>query len=227
MKTRLLTPRSKGFTLIEVLVVIAIIALLAGVSYSIYSHATETAASTRCTGNLRRISDWGKEFAGQNGGKLPSSGMKDSLLSARECRNWWDALAPIVNAEQPDLIAWNAKEPNMLPDTFRCKNDKRPEILGAEDANLPAGPDTISYTSWLDNRKGRPMNVARGQALRGKPWISDGIPIDGRSVITEQDFEEIVVPALERHQGGIMVLYADGKISSGEDPTLNKVTQGS
>ncbi|MFR4437484.1 MAG: hypothetical protein ACLT8C_07410 [Akkermansia muciniphila] len=71
------------------------------------------------------------------------------------------------------------------------------------------------------------MNVARGQALRGKPWISDGIPIDGRSVITEQDFEEIVVPALERHQGGIMVLYADGKISPVEDPTLNKVTQGS
>ena len=96
-----------------------------------------------------------------------------------------------------------------------------------EDANLPAGPNTISYTSWLDNRKGRPMNVARGQALRGKPWISDGIPIDGRSVITEQDFEEIVVPALERHQGGIMVLYADGKISPVEDPTLNKVTQGS
>lgn len=71
------------------------------------------------------------------------------------------------------------------------------------------------------------MNVARGQALRAKPWISDGIPIDGRSVITEQDFEEIVVPALERHQGGIMVLYADGKISPVEDPTLNKVTQGS
>ncbi len=227
MKVRLLTPRNKGFTLIEVLVVIAIIALLAGVSYSIYSHSTETAARTRCTDNLRRISDWGKEFAGQNGGKLPSSGMKDSLLSARECRNWWDALAPIVNAEQPELIARNDKEPNMLPDTFRCKNDLRPEILGAKDANLPASPDTISYTSWLDNRKGRPMNVARGQALRGKPWISDGIPIDGRSVITEQDFEEIVVPALERHQGAIMVLYADGKITPVEDPTLKKVTQDS
>ena len=159
--------------------------------------------------------------------KLPSSGMKDSLLTARECRNWWDALAPIVNAEQPDLIARNDKEPNMLPDTFRCKNDNRPEILAAEDSILPASPDTISYTSWLDNRKGRPMNVARGQALRGKPWISDGIPLDGRSVITEQDFEEIVVPALERHQGGIMVLYADGKITPVEDPTFEKVTQGS
>ena len=153
MKARLLPSRSKGFTLIEVLVVIAIIALLAGVSYSIYSHATETAARTRCTDNLRRISDWGKEFAGQNGGKLPSSGMKDSLLTARECRNWWDALAPIVNAEQPDLIARNDKEPNMLPDTFRCKNDNRPEILAAEDSILPASPDTFpTLAGWTTGR---------------------------------------------------------------------------
>lgn len=93
-KARSFTSRSKGFTLIEVLVVIAILALLAGISYTVYSHATETAARTRCTDNLHRLSDWGKEFAAQNGGKLPSSGMKDSLLSAKACRNWWDAWPP-------------------------------------------------------------------------------------------------------------------------------------
>lgn len=227
MKARSFTARSKGFTLIEVLVVIAILALLAGVSYTVYSHATETAARTRCTDNLHRLSDWGKEFAAQNGGKLPSSGMKDSLLSARECRNWWDALAPIVNAGQPDLIPLTNKEPNMLPDTFRCKNDKHLVIDNPDAPNQPANPDTISYTSWLDNNKGRPMNVARGQALRGKPWLSDGHPIDGRSVITAQDFDEIVVPAQERHQGTIMVLYADGRITPVEDPTFEKVRKDS
>ena len=71
MKTRLLTPRSKGFTLIEVLVVIAIIALLAGVSYSIYSHATETAARTRCMDNLRCISDWGRNSQARTAENCP------------------------------------------------------------------------------------------------------------------------------------------------------------
>lgn len=74
-----------------------ILALLAGISYTV-SPTPETAARTRCADNLHRLSDWGKEFAAQNGGKLPSSGMKDSLLSAKACRNWWDALAPIVSA---------------------------------------------------------------------------------------------------------------------------------
>ena len=41
MKARLLPSRSKGFTLIEVLVVIAIIALLAGVSYLSLIHISE------------------------------------------------------------------------------------------------------------------------------------------------------------------------------------------
>lgn len=227
MKARLLPSRSKGFTLIEVLVVIAIIALLAGVSYSIYSHATETAARTRCTDNLRRISDWGKEFAGQNGGKLPSSGMKDSLLTARECRNWWDALAPIVNAEQPDLIARSDKEPNMLPDTFRCKNDNRPEILAAEDSILPASPDTISYTSWLDNRKGRPMNVARGQALRGKPWISDGIPLDGRASSRSRTLRKSWSRPWNVIREASWCFTRTGKSAPVEDPTFEKVTQGS
>lgn len=63
--------------------------------------------------------------------------MKDSLLSARECRNWWDALAPIVNAEQPDLIAWNAKEPNMLPDTFRCKTTS---VRKSSERRMPTFP---------------------------------------------------------------------------------------
>lgn len=223
MKVRTFTSYSKGFTLIEILVVIAIIALLAGISYTVFSHATETAAKTRCTDNLHRLSDWGKEFSAQNGGKLPSSGMKDSLLSAKACRNWWDALAPIVNANQPDLLPLTSKDPNQLPDNFRCKNDRHLDLDNPEAATQIAGPDTVSYTSWLDNNKGRPMNVARGQALRGVPWLSDGNPIDGRSVITAQDFEEIVVPAMDRHQGTIMVLYADGQIKAVEDATYEKI----
>ena len=71
MKSRLLTPRSKGFTLIEVLVVIAIIALLAGVSYSIYSHATETAARTRCTETCAALATGARNSWSRTAGNCP------------------------------------------------------------------------------------------------------------------------------------------------------------
>ncbi len=224
MKARTLHTLRKGFTLIEVLVVIAIVCVLGGVSYTVYGKASSSSEITSCTQNLRRMSDWGREFSAQNGGKLPSSGMKDSLLSKRMCRNWWDALAPIVNAEDKDLLAKDDKSPHELPNAFRCKADRG---LVLSDPNLdthPATPDTISYTSWLDNTKGRPMNVNRGSALHGKPWLSDGDPIDGRSVVTQEDFDAIITnEVLERHNGSIMVLYADGQIKQVEDATYDTI----
>lgn len=123
------------------------------------------------------------------------------------------------------MIPLTDKDPHMLPDTFRCKNDKHAAYFTQRLQPARRAGHRL-YTSWLDNRKGRPMNVARGRAHRNKPWLGDGNPIDGRSVITSQDFDEIVVPALERHQA-IMVLYADGKIAPVEDPTFEKVTKDS
>ncbi len=226
MKARSLSIIRKGFTLIEILVVIAIISLLTGISYAVFNKAGATSETSLCTTNLRNLNDWGREFASQNGGKLPSSGMKDPLISKRECRNWWDALAPIVNAEQKELLSKDPKVPHELPNAFRCKADKGLNVANPDLSTQPATADTISYTSWLDNTKGRPMNVARGSALHGKPWLSDGDPIDGRSVVTKEDYDAIITNAvLDRHLGSIMVLYADGQIKKVEDATYEKIKQ--
>lgn len=227
MKVSTVKQRAKGFTLIEILVVIAIIILLAGISFTVFSNSSATADRTRCIDNLHRLLDYGREFASRNGGMLPSSGMKSAILPPRECKNWWDALAPIVNEGQPENIARNNRELHLLPSTFRCPADQHLVVENPEDPVIPAAPESISYTSWLDNAKGRPMNVARGSALRGKPWLSDGKPIDGRSVISSRDFDEIVAPVVERHQGAVMVLYADGKIVPIEEASYERIMKDS
>ena len=206
----------------EILVVIAIIITLAGVSYTIFSKAGATSAATKCTAHLKQLHDYGVEFANQNGGKLPSSGMKDSLMKGREARNWWDALAPIANAQNPGEISLNEKVPHNLPPAFRCPDDAR-NFENKDTAYVPASADTVSYTSWLPTTKRKAISVASGKALYNVPWLSDGVPIDNRSVITQEDFDEIVAPAIDRHGRTIIVLYADGSIKKFDEPTFENI----
>lgn len=54
-----MTPRSKsaaGFTLIEMLIVIAIIAILASILFPVFARARESGRQTTCLSNLRQMS---------------------------------------------------------------------------------------------------------------------------------------------------------------------------
>ena len=62
---------SRSFTLVELLVVIVIIGLLAGLSVPAISGATAKAKSTECVNNLRQIGTAMNLFASENNGYLP------------------------------------------------------------------------------------------------------------------------------------------------------------
>lgn len=66
-------PRRAGFTLIEMLVVIAIIALLAALLFPAIGNSLERATRTKCLNNLRQISAATLAWATQNQGKLPDA----------------------------------------------------------------------------------------------------------------------------------------------------------
>jgi prepilin-type N-terminal cleavage/methylation domain-containing protein/prepilin-type processing-associated H-X9-DG protein len=63
-----------GFTLVELLVVIGIIAILAAVSAPAYLTALSHARTAKCSGNLRTIGAAMITYAGDNNGNLPVSG---------------------------------------------------------------------------------------------------------------------------------------------------------
>ena len=58
--------RKAGFTLIEIMIVVAIIGLLAAIAIPNFVHARTTAQSNACINNLRQIDGAKQEFALEN-----------------------------------------------------------------------------------------------------------------------------------------------------------------
>lgn len=87
--------RSEGFTLVELLVVVAIIAILAAVVLSVLAHAEEKGRSTQCLDNLRQ---WGVAFrlyADENDDYLPRRGQGvQTLVQIDRPTDWFNALPP-------------------------------------------------------------------------------------------------------------------------------------
>lgn len=64
--------RAAGFTLVELLVVIGIIALLISILLPSLSRAREMSHRTVCQSNLRTLAQAMTMYANQNGGRLPN-----------------------------------------------------------------------------------------------------------------------------------------------------------
>lgn len=83
-------PGCHGFTLVELLSVIAVLAILAAILFPFARGASQKAASAKCLGNLRAIGAAAHSFAGDNNGRLMN-------LPAPGAGAQWDAqLAPYL-----------------------------------------------------------------------------------------------------------------------------------
>ena len=71
----------RGFTLIELIIVVAIIAILAAILIPNFLHARAEAASSACEGNLKQIATALEEYDVDNNGQYPpTSGLVDVNL---------------------------------------------------------------------------------------------------------------------------------------------------
>lgn len=227
MKTAFLS-RRRGFTLIELMVVIAIMATLVSIAApTIYNHMN-AGNDSKCRENLTQLVQLGQKYSGDmvNRGTLPTSGMADDedTPNVDESEGWWLSLAPgLDNVVLPQKLG----DPMKVSVIFHCPSDARTKIK-ASDTTFKADPKSVSYVSWTDasedpENPNSGINTNAKQNLDMLPWLSDGCPVKGRSVTDVATFKKMVLPALERHDGKIMIAYASGAVKAVEIDAEDKV----
>ena len=89
---------NRAFTLIELLIVVTIIAILAGVSVPVFNMVKEGAASSSSKAKLKSLGDLLSAYQGDNNGKFPS--IESNNIQIESLDNWVSELVVVAN---PDL----------------------------------------------------------------------------------------------------------------------------
>ena len=108
-----------GFTLIEVLVVIAIIAILAGFLFPIFAQAREAARRTSCSSNLKQVAMAVAQYTADYDELLP--------IDASNCSPTGTPVA--CSTRNPDRRIESATIPYLIyTDVFTCRSATTPEV---------------------------------------------------------------------------------------------------
>lgn len=101
---------ARGFTLVEVLVVIAIVALLVSLAYPSLQKAMDTAKNAKCQANLRALGAACLAYAADNDGYVPPNGPLSNGLDPTSHVTAWSNQMGQYGLKKPNNLFWCPSE---------------------------------------------------------------------------------------------------------------------
>ncbi|MFH0908545.1 MAG: prepilin-type N-terminal cleavage/methylation domain-containing protein [bacterium] len=141
-------PRSSGFTLMELLLVIGIIAILAGLLFPALNAASAKAKEAKCMAHVRQ---WGSAislYAADNQGVFPGRGPDANNADPAATNGWFNVVAAYMSSEPVSNLNASSRMPRPREKSpFICPQARSEPAL--------SGDKTTYYSSyginwWLD-----------------------------------------------------------------------------
>ncbi len=156
----------RAFTLVELLVVLGVLAVLAGVLLPVFARALAHARTTTCTANLRQLGAAFTLYAQDHDERLPDFRCDPrSAARAGESAYWHDRFCCGLSPEPEQVTATGLVVPYLrAPQVARCPADGD----GAADGR---GITSYEYKLWLaEGRSLAAVPAAAGMALLWEQW---------------------------------------------------------
>ena len=156
--------RRSAFTLIELLIVIAIFAIMAAILFPVFARARENARRASCQSNLKQIGLGLTQYLQDFDENMPFSFYGAPVDSENGNYKWMDAIQPYVRAEQ----------------IFDCPSDTlSPKYQVRKGQNFGSYAQNGAYSLTSDtqtpprSRAGQIVNIARIGSPAATVWATD------------------------------------------------------